>query len=76
MIDSSSFQVWLGQNTAYSSAVVKDMVSRVKRADKILPFNHDAVYQFYLEQTPEYKALSVSVRSQIKHAVAIYRKFL
>lgn len=76
MIEESSFREWLKQNTTYSDAVIGDMVSRVKRANKILPFYNEEVYQFYLEHTEEYKALSVSVRSQIKKAVKLYIIFL
>lgn len=74
MIEEGSFRDWLKQNTSYSDAVIGDMISRVKRANKILPFYNEEVYQFYLERTEEYKSLSASVRSQIKKAVSLYQK--
>lgn len=74
MIEERTFRDWLKHNTSYSDAVIGDMVSRVKRANKILLFYNEEVYQFYLERTEEYKILSVSVRSQIKKAVSLYYK--
>ncbi len=75
MIDTVEFTKWLEHNTTYSSAVIRDTVSRVKRADNILEWNDDEVYQFYLEHEELYKSLSVSVRSQLKKAVKLYRTY-
>lgn len=75
MVDTESFKKWLGENTTYSDAVIGDMSSRVKRVDNILEWYDDEVYQFYLEQDEQYKTLSVSVRSQLKRAVKLYRQF-
>ena len=75
LIDAKEFKVWLVENTNYSAAVVTDTVSRIKRADKILEWNEEDVYQFRLEQKDKYKMLSVSVRSQIKKAVKLYTEF-
>lgn len=75
MIKTKEFKEWLGENTSYSAPVISDMASRVKRADKILEWNKEDVYQFKLEQKDEYKILSVSVRSQIKKAVKLYNDF-
>ena len=52
------------------------MSSRIKRADNILTWYDDEVYQFYLEQDDQYKLLSTSVRSQIKKSVKLYRQFI
>ena len=57
----------------YSPKAKKNMLEKViKRADKILEWSGEDVYQFRLEQLEEYKILSVSVRSQIKKAVKLY----
>lgn len=72
MIDTELFKSWLKENTGYSDAVIGDTISRIKRADSILEWYDDEVYQFYLEHNEKYKALSVSVRSQIKKAVRLY----
>lgn len=76
MISAEEFKKWLKENTRYSDAVISDVVSRVKRADSILAWYDEEVYQFYLEQSEQYRHLSVSVRSQIKKAVKLYRQFL
>lgn len=76
MIDSLGFKKWLFENTTFSNAVVSDVSSRVKRADRIIPFDNDDYYQFKLENNSDYKSLSVSVRSQIKRAVALYKTYV
>lgn len=75
MIDVEMFKAWLKGNTTYSEAVISDTISRVKRADKILEWNDEETYIFYLEQKDQYKGLSVSVRSQIKKSVMLYHSF-
>lgn len=75
MIEIDQFKCWLKENTSYSNAVISDTVSRIKRADGILAWQDDDIYLFYLERKAEYKALSVSVRSQIKRAVKLYSDY-
>ena len=75
MVYTNEFKNWLIANTSYTSSVISDTVSRAKRADKILEWSDDDVYQFRLEQLEEYKKLSISVRSQIKKAVKLYSEF-
>ena len=75
MIELDGFRKWLQNNTSYSNRVISNIVSRFKRADSILPWFNDEVYQYWLEQEKRYKALSVSVRSQIKKAVKLYFSF-
>ena len=74
MIDTELFKSWLKANTTYSDAVITDTISRAKRADSILEWYNDDVYQFYLEREEQYQKLSVSVRSQIKKAVKLYNQ--
>ena len=76
MINATEFKEWLFDNTEYSMAVISDISSRVKRADKILPWYNDEVYIFRLEQLDEYKKITCSVRSQIKKAVKLYFAFV
>ena len=75
MIEVEQFKEWLKNNTSYSDAVICDTVSRIKRADGILEWSDDEVYQFYLEHDDNYKSLSTSVRSQLKKAVTLYRTY-
>lgn len=76
MVDTEQFKKWLKENTTYSDAVISDISSRIKRADSLLAWYDEEVYQFYLEQNEQYKQLSVSVRSQIKKSVKLYRQFV
>lgn len=72
MIDTVRFRNWLKANTSYSDAVISDTISRARRADGLLEWYDDEVYQFYLERNEQYQALSKSVRSQVKKAVKLY----
>ena len=71
--NSTSFEDWLMKEKNYSIRSARDVLSRCKRAERILPSNGipTELYQFTLEQQPEYKALSVNVRSQIKRALKL-----
>ena len=75
MIDLSNFKLWLTESQSYSEKTIGNIVSRFKRADSMLPWFNDIVYQFRLEQLEEYQALSVNVRSQLKKAVKLYYEF-
>ncbi|MCD7811956.1 MAG: hypothetical protein LUG91_08960 [Ruminococcus sp.] len=75
MVENESFSKWLSENTSYSNAVISDTVSRMKRADNTLPYNDGETYLFYLEKQDSFKALSVTVRSQIRKAVKLYDRF-
>ena len=75
MIELDGFKSWLTNNTTYSKRVISNIVSRFKRANTILPWFDDDIYQFRLEQNDTYKNLSVNVRSQIKKAVKLYFQY-
>lgn len=75
MINLIQFKEWLCEHTTYSKPVVSDIASRVKRANSILPLDNDEMYQYKLEHLYEYQCLSVSVRSQIKKAVKLYKEY-
>ena len=73
-----SFEDWLIVSKGYTDRSARDVSSRCKRADKILPCSEkpDAFYLFTLEQQAEHKNLSVSVRSQIKRALNLKCEYL
>lgn len=75
MIDSKEFKSWLNNNTEYSTAVIGDNVSRMKRADSMLEWNNDEAYLFYLEKESAFIELSVSVRSQLRKAIKLYSEY-
>lgn len=74
----NEFCQWLKDNTQYQSRVQSDILSRVKRANSIIPLpeHADIYYIFQLQQNEVYQSLSTSIRSQIKKAVTIYFQFL
>lgn len=73
-----TFENWLMNSKGYSSRSARDVQSRIKRAEKIIPKSShpDEYYIFMLEQQPEYKELSVNVRSQIKRALRLKLEYL
>lgn len=76
MIDINGFKNWLVASSNYSNATISNTISRLKRADSILPWFDDIVYIFRLEQCISFQQLSCSVRSQIKKAVKLYFDYL
>ena len=76
MIDISGFKSWLTSFSDYSNATISNILSRLKRADSILPWFDDIVYVFRLEQCTSFQQLSCSVKSQIKKAVKLYFDYL
>ena len=75
MIDFYNFKHWLTTTTSYSPKTISNVVSRLKRADSILPWYNDEVYVFHLEQNKTFQNLSTSVRSQIKKAVKLFFEY-
>lgn len=75
MIDIVEFKKWLLYNTNYSEPAINDVVSRMKRADKMLEWNSDETYLFFLEKNDNFMKTSVSVKSQIRKAVKYYTAF-
>lgn len=74
MVNTELFREWLETNTNYSAPVIRDILSRIKRADAILTWQDDEVYIFYLERHSKFKELSPTVRSQLKKSVKLYRE--
>lgn len=75
-MDLSNFKLWLNENKNYSPKVISNTASRLKRADGMLAWYNDLMYQYQLEQLEEYQALSPAVRSQIKKAVKLYLEYI
>jgi DNA (cytosine-5)-methyltransferase 1 len=77
LIDYNSFYMWLSHAKTISERTKRDIVSRLKRADSFCTILTDPeeYYIFMLEQTDSYKALSTSVRSQLKRAVGLYSDY-
>lgn len=79
MLSDPNFRNWLTQTQDYTPRTVSNVISRIKRAAKILHVNHlennslDVVTA--LERKREFIELSSSVRSQIKKAIRLQADF-
>jgi DNA (cytosine-5)-methyltransferase 1 len=76
-IDYCGFDAWLKANHALTEKGRRDVVSRLKRASSLFEGEGfpGAFYRFQLEQSAGFRALSPSVRSQIKKAVTLYEAY-
>ena len=75
-MDCVGFKKWLIEKHTYTDASVKDIVSRLRRANNILEFRNEDIYLFRLSQCDEFQSASVSVKSQIRRSVKLYFKYL
>lgn len=76
MIDYTDFFIWLVNKKNMKQRSAKDVISRCKRASKILDteiINSDSLGK--LLQNDEYKANSMFVKSQLKRAVILLEEF-
>lgn len=71
------FYNWLISEKCYSERVAKDILSRNKRAERLIPSHGvvDDYYMFTLEQQPKFQEMSNTVRSQIKKAVQLLAEY-
>ncbi len=74
----SEFVTWLQDNKGYTLRTAKDMLSRVKRADKLQPIVGipEAMYLHILNNNVMFCTLSVQVRSQLRRAINMYNEYL
>lgn len=78
MEQASDFVCWLRENEGLKEKSARDVLSRLKRASKIVDLSQripDEDLLFEISKTPEFKKMSMSVRSQIKRAIKLYRKY-
>ena len=59
-----------------TDASIKDIISRMRRANNILIFRNEDIYLFKLEQCEEFQMASVSVKSQMRRAIRLYFQYL
>ena len=73
-----TFIGWLVENQRFTPRSARDICSRLRRADRIhhLEGIPNDYYCYLLQQEKEYADLSVSVRSQIKRALALYNTYI
>lgn len=77
--ESEEYRVWLKRHTKLGTRAIGDTLSRAKRASAFAPLKGPAdenQIAFQLRSNPEFMRCTPSVRSQIKKAVVLYRRFL
>ena len=84
MIEDQDFQKlksWIIETKRYNALSASDVLSRLKRLNRILSFSqfeHLGNWMYYLlevEQQEEFKKLSISVKSQMRKAWKIYVEY-
>jgi len=75
-MDIYGFKEWLAENTEFKKTTKSNIVSRLKRADDILPLKEEQIYLFNLSQEKEFQSLTVSVKSQVRRAIKLYFQYL
>lgn len=78
-MDEQGFDQWLKEKFNYIDKSARDVRSRVKRASKYIdPTKNvsDDELVFTMTQHPEFKILSMTVRSQLKRSIKLYREYL
>lgn len=70
------FRKWLREKNKYTDASIKDIISRLRRANNILIFQNEDIYIFRLEQCEDFQKASVSVKSQMRRAIRLYFQYL
>lgn len=72
------FRNWLTENTSLKDRSIGDVLSRTRRVMRIVnPLAPETVneLEYRLRQKSQYTQCSVSVRSQLKRAAKLYRRF-
>lgn len=73
------FRRWLRRRTSLGERSVGDVVSRTRRVmrmlDPLAPEDADEL-EFRLKQNDEFVECSMSVKSQLKRAAGLYRRFV
>jgi DNA (cytosine-5)-methyltransferase 1 len=78
-MDEQKFDEWLKGKFGYIEKSARDVRSRVKRASQFVDIFAnipDEEVIFKLSQNPDFKGLSMSVKSQLKRGVKLYREYV
>lgn len=70
------FNTWLNENTTYTKLTKSNILSRLRRANKMLPIVDEPIYLFQLSQLEEFQSLSTSVKSQIRRSIKLYLAYI
>lgn len=69
---------WLKTQKGFTPRAAGDIVSRINRANKILPIKQNQLHSYLnkLNNTPSFSSIKPSVQSQVKRAVRLYFEYL
>ena len=73
-----SFKEWLCTTKNLTANSAKDVVSRVKRSNIYVDLAQGLTVEeliFRMSQNAEFKTLSISVKSQLKRAVKLFKEY-
>ncbi len=71
-----NFKEYLKSHTQLSERVISNTICRVRRADKILPYDFKPLYVERLGKIDDFKKISYTVQSQLRGAMRKYESFL
>jgi DNA (cytosine-5)-methyltransferase 1 len=74
----TNFLEWLKTEKTLTDDSASDVISRVKRSKTIMEIDvpmETELLLFHFSGKPEFKTLTLTVRSQLKRAVRLYREF-
>ncbi len=71
-----NFKEYLKSHTQLSERVISNTICRVRRADKILPYDFKSFYLERLGRVENFKKISYTVQSQLRGAMRKYESFL
>lgn len=78
VIDYDAFLNWLQTEKKLGERSSLDVVSRIKRANRIkeIDLNLSPLYVFELSQTEEFSNLSIYIKSQIRRAISLLKEYM
>ncbi|MCL2557490.1 MAG: hypothetical protein FWE09_03335 [Treponema sp.] len=74
----ADFREWLRDEKHLSKNSADDVISRIRRAKNIMDFDVPLEIEtllFHFMGKPAFKALTITVRSQLKRAIKLYKEF-
>lgn len=77
-MDGEAFKIWLTQSVALGERSAKDVASRVRRASEMVAVGSktptdDLLHK--LSKHEEFKALTPTVKSQLRRSIKLYREW-
>lgn len=76
-VDFDKFSTWLNTENKYTTRSIRDIVSRLKRLDRLAPLSTDyRTYIINIESNANFIQLSKSVQSQLKKSYKLYLECL